>query len=273
MNHQIASALCVVAMLGTAPRIAAAGPAQKVRATVEVDTSDVGDAGPIIQRRVEERTDVVLRDAEVLPAESADDPVIHIEVHEMSDEDPGFAFDLQIMQAGKPVGQRRRIECNLCTETEIVAKIETEVSAVLVDLPTSFADARSSDTNTPNDASTPSDPTEASTVSDDGGTDKGARGKLGNKGKAGVGLLVAGGVATAVGIGLAIPGYEPLEDDPTRESSPRPYGFATLGVGVVVAITGAVLLGLDRRERRQRRVAASIDVRAGGGALTLMGRF
>ena len=42
--------------------------AEQRHASLEIDTSDVGEAGPIIQRRVRERGDVVLRDAGILPA-------------------------------------------------------------------------------------------------------------------------------------------------------------------------------------------------------------
>jgi hypothetical protein len=241
----------LIAMLvAMAPTMARAiEPAPKRRATVEVDTSDVGDAGPIIQRRVEERADVVLRDAEVLPGVGSDDPIIRIDIHEIDGDDPGFSFDLHIEQGGRAVGQRRHIECNLCTETEIVAKAELEIDAIIEDLPTEREAAPV--TTGPGLVEHPTaEPTDTGPSTDS------KRAALGPKGKAGVGLLVLGGASAIVGIGLSIPKWTPVADDPTRERSPRPVGWALVGVGGAALVTGAVLLALDRRAAAGRRTRA-----------------
>ena len=98
-------------------------------ATVEIDTSDIGEEGPVIKRRSRERTDVVLRAAGVLPGRpDAGDPVIRIDVDELSGPDPGYLCEVWIDHRGEVLGERRRVECTLCTESEIVQRVEATVT-------------------------------------------------------------------------------------------------------------------------------------------------
>jgi hypothetical protein len=261
---RIASSVLAVAIVGAAGP-AQAAPASERRASVEVDTSAVGEAGPIIQRRIEERADVVLRDAEVLPGDD-DDALIRVSVKELTGDDPGFAFDLWVERGGEPVGERRRVECNLCTETEIVAKAESEIAVVVAALPAeSEAEALPADPVQPDPAA----------VGDDSPSKSGAddRRPLGPKGKAGIALLVSGTVAAGVGIGLAIPEWKPLDGDPTQEKSTRPLGIALAAAGGAALVTGAVLLGLDRKQSRNSKPSVSLAPSRRGVGIRLSGWF
>jgi hypothetical protein len=262
---RIASTCLAVAIVATAGPVHAAAPER--RASVEVDTSAVGEAGPIIQRRIEERADVVLRDAEVLPGQD-DDAVIRVSVKELTGDDPGFAFDLWVERAGEEVGERRRVECNLCTETEIVAKAESEIGVVVSALPVEpEADAVSS---TPLD----DDPTAGPmTETEHGDPSADTRVRLGPKGKAGIALLVTGTVAAGVGIGLAIPEWKPVDGDPTREKSTRPIGIGLAAAGGAVLVAGAVLLGLDRKASRSSKPMLSLSPSRRGVGIRLSGWF
>ena len=264
------------ALLSTALVVGPA-PEGTRRATLSVDTSQVGEAGPIIRRRTEERGAIVLRDAGVLSGETIDDPLIRVDVFEIGGEDPGFRLEVWVEEDGTITVPKRTIDCALCTETEIVAKAETEIAALVRELP-----ARDDAAAEPTPAAEPEpaagDPTQDTTTSEptdpsdpSGPSGDGARRPLGAKGKAGIGLLATGAVVAGVGIALAVPGWEPLDDDPTRERSTRPIGIGLIAGGSAALIGGAVLLALDRRPMKGQR--ASVQPVVGWRSVGLVGRF
>jgi hypothetical protein len=70
-------------------------------------------------------------------------------------------------------------------------------------------------------------------------------------GKAGVGLLAGGTVATAAGLGLSL-AEEPADPNmPLNKITIHPAGYAILAVGAAALVTGAVLLVLDRRQAKR----------------------
>lgn len=82
-------------------------------------------------------------------------------------------------------------------------------------------------------------------------------------GKAGVALVVTGGLGLVAGLVLAVLPARPKPDDPTREVYTQPPGYALLGVGAATLVVGAVLLGLDRR-RAKARGHARVQLGRGG---------
>lgn len=216
------------------PAVAAAKPS---RADVDVDTSEVGAPGPIIQRRVGERGDVVLREAGVLPAEHASDPVFHVRVVEVLGDEPGFRAQLWVERRGVPIGERRAIDCELCTETELVARVEGELKRLLRSVHDEPAPEAAAVVPAPSVAGAAPPPS----------VDAPPSRRLGAKGKAGVTLLALGGAALVTGIGLSIPDWEPVPGDPLRERSTRYVGFGVLGGAAVLVAVGGTLLGIDRR--------------------------
>ncbi len=263
----------LAALLSTA-MVVGPTPQGARRATLSVDTSQVGEAGPIIRRRTEERGAIVLRDAEVLPAESSDDPLIRVDVFEIGGEDPGFRLEVWVEQDDTITVPKRTIECSLCTETEIVAKAEKEIAALVQELPIDEdATVEPAPVAEPAQEPVATEPTEgpAGTPDTPTPTQEGTRRPLGAKGKAGIGLLATGAVVAGVGIGLTVPGWKPLDDDPTRERSARPIGIGLIAGGSAALIGGAILLALDRRPTKGQRAAVAPTV--GWRTLGIRGRF
>lgn len=264
-------------ILTTALTLAAAAPAVAAEptaaagdrsryASIEIDTSAVGEAGPIIQRRVRERGDVVLRDAEILPARNADDSHIHVAVEELRGEEPGFLYTIWIERNGSAVGDKSQLECTLCTESEIVERIEQGLAAAATELPTA-AELSASEAA---DATDP-DPIDSDTTSDQ--DDLSSTQPLGGMGKAGIGLLVGGAAGVGVGVALVVRPAKLDRDDPRFETTTRPPGWAVLATGAAAAVTGAVLLGLDRSRARRARTAVAPWIAPEGGGVVASVRF
>jgi hypothetical protein len=273
-THPLACMLALaVASSALAAEPDAASPELR-HASVEIDTSEVGEEGPVIKRRIRERTDVVLRAAGVLPARPDEgDPVIFVEVDELTGTEPGYQCEVWISHLGKVVGERRRVECTLCTESEIVQRVETTVGELVPLLP-SEGDVEPTDSSP-----TVTPPTETETETDGSTTttttptDDARRKGLGGLGKAGVALIavgVAGAAAGAVMVALP-PKVDP--DDPLFETTYRPPGIATLAAGGAALVTGVVLLVVDRRRARPRTTALVPILTPTTAALTWSARF
>jgi hypothetical protein len=202
-------------------------------ATVDVESKVEGDTGSVIERRINERAALLLNEATILPARGEQDATIMVLVTPGDGDEPGYTYEIRTEHGPKTIAP---VEggCTLCTEGELVAKVENDLREVVSFLPTPAPP--------PSAAPAPlgSDPTT---------TD---RRRLGSKGIAGTTLLVGGGIALVTGIGLAVAPPRTDPNDPKYERVTQPAGFAVLGVGAATVVVGAVLLGLDRRERRTR---------------------
>jgi hypothetical protein len=241
-------------------------------ASVEIDTSDIGEEGPVVKRRVRERTDVVLRAAGVLPGRAgADDPIIHVDVDELVGGDPGYQFEMWVSQRGELRGERRRVECTLCTESEIVARVEETVTELLAQL-----DAVAEPAPPADEPDSVVDPDQAEPAADPSATtdDEPPRKGLGGLGKAGVALLSVGVAGVAVGAVLvALPAKVDVAN-PLYETTTRPPGWAVLGVGAAALISGTVMLIVDRRRaRRPRATALQPTLGRGSAGLVWTSRF
>ncbi len=224
------------------------------RAGLEVDTSGAGAAGPVILTRLEELGNLELRRAEILPRRHANDPIVRIRVEVRGDENDTYALISDVVVDGQPLaGSTREILCSLCTEGETVERARGEMVRLVPFIRAQFR----APPPTPPPIETPPPPP--------------PRG-LGRLGKPGVGLLVGGGVALGIGIGLAASPPRTDPDNPLRQVSLRPAGFAMLGVGAAAIVTGAVLLIIDQRQARR---VAQLAPLAGPGltGLQLVGRF
>jgi len=266
------SLLLLGATLALGPLTASAAEAGRV--SVEIDTSDVGEEAPVIERRIRERTDVVLRREGFLPARPGeDDPRLHVDVDALTGPDPGYTFELWIARPDGSEGERQRVECALCTESEIVSRIESAVvqqvsgmdrsDAAIAPKPAPIpsrtpAPARTMDAPPPEEedgvaiASSPPDP--QARPESRGPAD---RPRLGALGRTGLGLLGVGAAGVVAGaVMVALPARVDPED-PLYETATRPPGFAVLGAGVAVAVTGVILWAVDRRKRRTQVAARS----------------
>jgi hypothetical protein len=249
-------------------------PSEPRHATVEIDTSDIGEEGPVIKRRTRERTDVVLRAAGVLPGRpDAGDPVIYIDVDELTGTEPGYQCEVWISHGGRVLGERRRVECTLCTETEIVQRVETTVGELIELLPAGPPPDDGSSTKptteptTDPTSDTPSDSTTTPSTEGDG------RRPLGTLGKAGAALIAVGVAGAAAGaVLLALP-PKVDEDDPLYETTYRPPGAAALATGAAVLVAGVVMLVVDRRRARTRKTALVPTLSPSAAGIVWSGRF
>jgi hypothetical protein len=227
-------------------------PPRYASVTVEADVA--GETREVLERRIQERGDVALRSAAVLPARDTNDATIAVVVREDAEES-SYAFEIRTLRAGIPVDEPIVGTCRLCTEGEVVTAIEGRLADVIEAMDSPPAPAR---------VSAPR-PTPMAT------TDSARRSPLGKKGIAGVTLLVGGVATLATGIGLVL---APDRDaaDPRYDVTTRPVGWALLGSGAAVATAGAVLLALDRRSARRRNRAA-FSIGSGHVVVGLHGRF
>jgi hypothetical protein len=227
----------------------------EARASVTVDTSEVGADGPIIRRRILERSDVVLRRHGVLPSQDPDDVQIAVDVEEFDRGGPGFMLHLDI----EALGHHEEIECALCTETELVARFEARLEV----LSTKIAEAAAKEPE-PDPAPDPVPEPTPQPVDD---------GKLKAMGKAGIALTVVGAVGVGVGLGLALNPERPRTDDPTTETTTQVPGLVTLGIGAAVLITGVALIIVDRTRAKKRRASVQPTVGPTGAALLFRASF
>jgi hypothetical protein len=238
----IAAALVALALVGPA------------RASVTVDTSEVGTEGPIIKRRILERSDVVLRSHGVLPKETDADVQIAVVVEAFDRGGPGFLLHLDI----PAIGHHEEIECALCTETELVARYEERLQVLAKDL-AERGPPEPGPQPEPEPEPEPEPPPPVDT-------------RLRAPGKAGIALTVIGAAGVGVGIGLALAPARPIDDRPTYETSTRIPGFVTLGVGAAVLVTGVALIVVDRTRAKKRTTVAPMLGRGTAG-ITLGGAF
>lgn len=244
---------------------ASAGPSQQsevvARASLEIDTTAAGPAGPIIHSRLDELGNRQLRRAEVLPGRGARDPWIKITVKAVAGDEPGFVIASVLYADGQPVAESAHEgECRLCTEGEAVERATAEVER-LVPFVRDHAAARQ---KAAQEAAKPPPPEPQPDVPE-------VR-PLGTRGKVGIVLLALGGVGVGVGTGLALLEPRPDPEMPLNVINTKVPGFAVIGVGAALVVTGAVLLALDRRPPSRKTALAPAFGPAGAG-LVLTGRF
>jgi len=228
-------------------------------AHVAVDTSGVGEAGPVLRRRVQERADVVLRRAGVMPGRGPKDPTISVVIKEITGDEPSWEYSITLSRSDTPAQAAPSQSCPLCTETELVEAIEGKLATIAADLETQV---ETPDEPTTDPTEDPSDDTKPVPIAT---TDDTSKGKLGKKGKAGAALVGLGVAGVAVGIVLVVLPDRPKSGDPTREVFTQPPGYALLATGAVSLVVGAVLLGIDRKQaKRSGRKQARIRLAPGG---------
>ena len=249
---------------------------------VFVDAGGLGDAGPVLGGRATLAGKGALQGQGVTHTDAPAGPELQVTLKER--DAGGYRVDYVIVYDGKPVKNGAGgFDCQLCTEDELVEKVEALVIQVapkmVVPEPETDDGAGTGepDVKDPDDGggSGPRDGNGGGggTLQDD--DPNGLRGM----GKAGIGLLVVGSLGVIGGIPLMIIQPLPVKDDPLQATKARdttPLGGAVLGVGAAALVTGAVLLALDRKRAKARRTKAAMVhpwLRADGGGVGVAGRF
>jgi hypothetical protein len=230
------------------------GPAAPVRASIEVDASALGDEAESLSRTVADEGQVVLRDADVLPARSENDGTIHVEVTPLSP-GPGYGFVAWADRGDAEVdGTRMTGECAGCSDQELAESVAKAIAAMVEPLRASSEQAAPPPEPTPTVEPTPAPAPERA---DDHG-----RIKIGALGVGGIVLMGIGVGALGGGAALLARGRDVAPDpgDPSRLEGLdfRPGGGALMAVGVAALVTGAVMLfvGVKKgKEARNRRTA------------------
>jgi hypothetical protein len=226
------------------------------RAGLDIDTAEAGPSGPIIVSRMEELGNLELRRAEILPSRLGTDPVIRIRVSLQPGASDVFLIRSDVAIRGEAVeGSVHDVSCSLCTESEVVERARGEIVRLVPFVRSLFKKP---------DEPKPPDPKPEGP--------KPGPAPLANMGKAGIGLLAGGTLATAAGLGLSL-AEEPADANmPLNKITIHPAGYAILAVGVAALVTGTVLLVLDRRKAK-RNLQIAPTAGAGSTGLVLLGRF
>lgn len=228
-----------------------------VRAGLDIDTAEAGPSGPIIVSRMEELGNLELRRAEILPSRLGTDPVIRIRVALQPGASDVFVVHSDIAVRGAPLeGSGKDVLCSLCTESEVVERARGEIVRLV---PFVRAQFRPAEKPEPKPEPKPAPPPPKTPP-------------LATMGKAGVGLLAGGVVATATGLGLSLSENPTDPNDPTAQINIHPIGYAVLAVGGAALVSGAVLLILDRRQAKRSIQVAPTGSPSSAG-LVLIGRF
>ncbi|MBV1861653.1 MAG: hypothetical protein KUG77_24755 [Nannocystaceae bacterium] len=98
------------------------------RASLEIDASALGEAGPAVGARLTTQGERVLRDSDVLPGKGPGDAVISIRLDTLSDA-VGYRYAYTVTRAGELVeGARGAAECRLCSEAELTEQLDVAIT-------------------------------------------------------------------------------------------------------------------------------------------------
>lgn len=233
----------VILSLCTAASPLRAAPARDgaiVRASLEIDASETGDAASVVKEKIRVRGEALLRAHDVLPARGPSDPIIAIAIAPMGKE-PGYRCRFAVRRDGEVVPDTEGTTlCRLCTEDELVDHVEAAIERVVPQVPAS-APASTASTPPRSDAAVPP-----------------RRHDLRALGKAGLATAITGGVLLGVGVGLAVRDVPP---SPRRPDPPntRPAGIAIASISAAMLIAGIVMVAVDmRRPPRSRRASVRL---------------
>jgi len=243
-----------------------------------VDADGLGSAGPVIAGRAMRAgtTGLQGQSVEITDAPAGPELRIKLSVRDAG----GYRVEYEIIYDGKTTKDGTGgFDCQLCTEDELVEKVEALAIQVAPKLfvpePESDPDPTDPDVTDPDERGNGngghSDP--------DPITDEDPN-ALRGMGKAGIGLLVVGGLGAITGVSLLVvkPKGFPVGDQADKVRSTHPPGWVVLGVGAGALVVGAVLLGVDRKRAKKRaanKAGALLHPWLGpqGAGLGVVGRF
>ncbi len=236
-RHALALTLALTLAPTPARALAPAPSNGVVRAALSIDTTALGPAAEGVKERIRVRGEAQLREEDVLPAKSAEDPVIAIAVEPLGKE-PGYRCTFAVKKGDEIVaGTEGTTLCQLCTEDELVDHVDAAIERVVPQIPVST----SSTTAAAGGAPQPIAPPPARTP------------ELRGLGRGGLALAIVGGVAVGVGVGLA------ARQVPEGERSPGPMrvgGITLASISVGMLVAGLAMVAVDLRRNHAERKAA-----------------
>lgn len=253
----------VAAAIACAPWPAFAAPMPKVR--LEVDTSALPESSAtnlFAQWLAQDQTRTILDGGlEVSPTAPI---TIRLAVRRYGEQGGNYEATVVLLDvARKVVYEERVIECNLCTDGQLIAKVSPEVArlaARVLYAPVGAEAEAEPEPEVPQEAPAPEaeEPLAvAERVSEPTPSGWQTRKRIGAIGAWGIASAATGLGATGAGIGLALaPDQTRAVQDHVELRSTRPVGIALVSVGTALMVTGAVLVTIyARRQRRANHVS------------------
>lgn len=213
------------------------------RASLDVDATALGDAGPAVGARLTTRGERVLRDADILPGKEPSDAIISIRLDTLPDA-VGYRYAYTVTRNGELVeGTRGAAECRLCSEAELTDQLDVAITRLAARLQPDEAPDQDEPTAVPPPAAAP-----VPTTGAPGWT-------IGPMGGTGIILTGVGGLALGLGAGLAIAEPVLLDGNADRTGTVSVAGLAVAVAGVALASTGVALMLVERGRSRRRTQA------------------
>ena len=216
---------------------------EPARASLQIDASALGEAGPAVEQRLTTRGERVLRDGDVLPGRGAEDALITIRVDTLPDA-IGYRYDYNVTRNGELVeGARGAAECRTCSEAELAEQLDDAIERLVARLQPEEEEVAEAEPPPPvvEPETTPASPPPGWNVGPMGGT--------------GIVLTGVGGLALGLGVGLAVAEPVLLDGNSERNSTVSVAGLAVAVAGVALTATGVALMLTDRS--RSRRASKS----------------
>lgn len=106
-------------------------PQPIARASVVVETSTLREAGagPAIASRVRNSAAALLRAAYIAEDGGPHDPVVAVTVRPFAGRAIGYTSTVSVLHEGRQLAQSRQ-RCSLCTEGELVARVERSLASL-----------------------------------------------------------------------------------------------------------------------------------------------
>jgi len=128
----LALLLTTVASLTRADSTCVSEGAAISRASLVIDTSSLREAGagPAIALQIRARADAALRRAAVEPNGSRWDPVVAIKIRARRGRAIGYLATIAVQSTAAAAEPPRELSCDLCTESELIARISAALEAL-----------------------------------------------------------------------------------------------------------------------------------------------
>lgn len=258
------------------------GDSQRV-GRIFIDANGLGDAGPVLAGRTTRVAEGAFEAESVKLTDAPAGPELRVTLRFR--DSGGYQAEYEIVYDGDVIEDGSgSFECQLCTEDELVEKVEALARQVA---PKMMVPKEPEEEPDPKEDPDPKGDPDGKGPQDPIGDEN--PGRLEKMGKAGVGLLVVGGLASVAGVVLLArhsTGFEAGDPNADKILSTHQPGGGVLGGGLGLVIVGAVLLGIDRKRAKKNqstsdssgpspKVEASVHPWFGGrgGGLGVTGRF